>query len=90
LKGEYDKAIQDLDLAIKLKPDYARAFRNRGDAYRGKGDRDRAIADYKQALSLNPNDALKEDIEKALAELEPSAKPDAPDGAAPKPDGATP
>jgi tetratricopeptide (TPR) repeat protein len=90
LKEEYDKAIQDLDLAIKLKPDYARAFRNRGDAYRGKGDRDRAIADYKQALSLNPNDALKEDIEKALAELEPSAKPDAPDGAAPKPDGATP
>lgn len=90
LKGEYDKAIQDLDLAIKLKPDYARAFRNRGDAYRAKGDRDRAIADYKQALSLNPNDALKEDIEKALAELEPGAKPDAPNGAAPKPDGATP
>jgi tetratricopeptide (TPR) repeat protein len=83
LKQDYDKAIQDLDLAIKLKPDYARALRNRGDAYRGKGDRDRAIADYRQALSLSPDDALKKDIEKALAEFESSAKPDGPNGTTP-------
>ena len=32
-KGDYDRAIQDYDQAIRLKPDYAIAFNNRGDAY---------------------------------------------------------
>src|SRR5258707_5821265 len=29
-KAQYDRAIQDLDQAIKLDPDYAAAFSNRG------------------------------------------------------------
>src|SRR5262249_38751328 len=32
-KGEYDNAIQDYDQSIKLNPNYARAFNNRGVAY---------------------------------------------------------
>src|SRR6516164_1013951 len=35
-KREYDRAIQDLDQAIKLDPNLALAFANRGDAYRNK------------------------------------------------------
>src|SRR2546429_5742743 len=47
-KGDYDRAIQDYDQAIRLKPDYPTAFNNRGDAYHAKGDYDRAIQDYDQ------------------------------------------
>jgi tetratricopeptide (TPR) repeat protein len=32
-KHDYDRAIQDFDQVIKLKPDYADVFYNRGDAY---------------------------------------------------------
>lgn len=51
----YDRAIQDYDQAIRLKPDYAEAFSNRGIAYYDKGHYDRAIEDYDQAIRLNPN-----------------------------------
>ena len=77
-KGEYDRAIQDLDQAIKLKPEYSRAFRNRGDAYRKKGDLDHASADYQKALSLNPSDSLRKDIQTALEELGEAGKATAP------------
>ena len=42
-KGQYDRAIEDLDQAIRLNPNYAAAFNNRGSAYSAKGDLDRAI-----------------------------------------------
>jgi len=45
-KGQYARAIQDYDQAIKLDPNYAIAFRNRGIAYDEKGQYDRAIRDY--------------------------------------------
>ncbi len=54
-KGEYDRAIQDYDQAIELKPDHALAFNNRGFAYHEKGEYDRAIADYDRAIQLNPD-----------------------------------
>src|SRR5260370_22252704 len=57
-KYEYDRAIQDLDQAIKLDPDNALAFVNRGDAYRNKREYDHAIRDYDQAIKLDPNDAI--------------------------------
>ena len=40
--------------AAKLDPRLARAWSNRGAAYRGKGDDTRAIANYEQALRLDP------------------------------------
>ena len=55
---EYDRAIQDYDQAIRLNPNYASAFNNRGLAYVNKGDNDRAIQDYDQAIKLNPNDTV--------------------------------
>lgn len=56
LKGDYDKAIQDLDESIRLNPDYAGAHNNRGHAYLGKGEYDRAIQDFEQAIRLKPDD----------------------------------
>ncbi|WP_395020952.1 tetratricopeptide repeat protein [Dongia sp.] len=55
-KGDYDKAIQDLDEAIRLKPGEASAYNNRGIAYAGKGEYDRAIQDFDQAILLKPDD----------------------------------
>jgi tetratricopeptide (TPR) repeat protein len=56
-KGQYDRAIQDYDQAIKLNPNHANTFSNRGLAYDDKGQHDRAIQDYDQAIKLNPNHA---------------------------------
>jgi Flp pilus assembly protein TadD len=36
-KGQHDRAIQDLDQAIRLNPNDAMAFSNRGNAYFRKG-----------------------------------------------------
>src|SRR5260221_354658 len=55
LKGQYDRAIQDYDQAIKLNPKFAKAFANRGGAYFSKGQYDRAIQDYDQAIKLDPS-----------------------------------
>jgi tetratricopeptide (TPR) repeat protein/predicted small secreted protein len=56
-KAVYDRAIADFTQAIRLDPDNATAYSERGDAYEGKGEYDRAIADHTQAIRLNPNDA---------------------------------
>ena len=53
-KGDYDRAIQDYDKAIKLNLDFAEAYFNRGLAYAEKGDYDRAIQDYDKASELRP------------------------------------
>jgi lipoprotein NlpI len=54
-EGDYDKAIQDYDQAIRLLPDYEGAYNNRGNAYARKGDYDRAMQDFNQAIRLNPD-----------------------------------
>jgi tetratricopeptide (TPR) repeat protein len=56
-KGDYDRAIRDLDDAILLNPRNSTAFNNRGYAYEHKGDPDRAIRDYDEAVRLNPKNA---------------------------------
>ena len=52
------KAIEYLNNAIKLQPDYARAYGNRGIAYSGLGNHQRAIEDFNEAIRLNPEDAI--------------------------------
>lgn len=55
-----DEAIlPDLDEAIRLDPKSAAAFMGRGEAYEKQGDRDRAVADYRQALTLDPEEKVK-------------------------------
>jgi len=56
-QDDYDQAITDWDRSIHLKPDYARAYINRGTVYQKQGQRDKAIADFRKALefSTDPN-----------------------------------
>ena len=45
-KRELDRALADLEEAIKLDPTYPCSFSNRGRVFAFKGDLDRAMADY--------------------------------------------
>lgn len=57
-KGQFDRAIQDYDQAIKLKPDHASAFNNRCWERAIEGQQlEAALADCNEALRLRPNDA---------------------------------
>src|SRR5262245_47640354 len=58
LAGEhrYDEAIAEYNMAIRLRPDYAEAYNDRGHSYHWKGGNgDRAIADFTRAIELRPN-----------------------------------
>lgn len=50
-----ERAIEYLNQAISLKPDYADAYRIRGRAYADLDDYKSAIDDYKKAISLEPD-----------------------------------
>jgi tetratricopeptide (TPR) repeat protein len=54
----FDRSISDFNQAIRLDPNNAIAYRERGKVYDDKGDYDRGIADCNQAIRLNPNYAL--------------------------------
>jgi tetratricopeptide (TPR) repeat protein len=56
LKGDYDRALQDYDQAIRLNHNNANAYNNRGIIYKIKGEYDRAIEEYSQAIWLSNND----------------------------------
>jgi tetratricopeptide (TPR) repeat protein len=56
-KRQYDRAIQDLDQAIRRDPKYALAYQSRGTAYSLKGENERAIEDFNQAIRLDPKSA---------------------------------
>jgi tetratricopeptide (TPR) repeat protein len=77
--GKYTEAIEEYDRAIRVEPNYAQIYNNRGLAYYAKGDYDRAIADFNQAITLDPRYAeaynnrgrtyyAKGDLDKALAD----------------------
>jgi tetratricopeptide (TPR) repeat protein len=57
-KAVYGRAIADFTQAIRLDPNNANAYTERGAAYADKGDSDRAIADFTQSIRLDPNDAV--------------------------------
>jgi tetratricopeptide (TPR) repeat protein len=56
--GQYDRAIEDLDRAIKLDPNYPDAFNTRALAHIGAGQFEQAIADFDEAIRLDPNYAI--------------------------------
>jgi len=56
--GEYRRAIQDFDQALRLDPGDAFAYNGRGSAYRKLGEYRRAIEDFDQAIRLDPGYAL--------------------------------
>ena len=53
--GQMDKAIEVYSRAIKLNPNYADAYNNRGVTYVEKGNLDHAIEDFNTAIDLKPN-----------------------------------
>ncbi|MDA9968356.1 tetratricopeptide repeat protein [Salibacteraceae bacterium] len=53
--GEYKSAIADFTTAIRLDPDDASAYYNRGLAYDDLGEYKSAIADYTTAIRLDPD-----------------------------------
>jgi tetratricopeptide (TPR) repeat protein len=55
--GDARSAIADLDQAIRLNPNRAAFFRDRGLAHRQNGDLHLAIADLDQAIALDPKRA---------------------------------
>src|ERR687884_170216 len=54
-KGNDGLAIQDLNEAVRLRPDYTIAFYNRGNLYYNMGDHNRAIQDFSEAIRLRPD-----------------------------------
>jgi len=57
-KGDFDEAIVHLSEVIRLNPDYAKGFYNRGIAHGNRRDLEKAIADLDEAIRLNPDFAL--------------------------------
>ena len=55
--NQMKQAFADLDRAIALDPNNARAFRERSIAWRSSGALDRALADASEAVRLDPKDA---------------------------------
>ena len=56
-EAEPKKAIVDFTEAIRLNPDSAEAYVNRGVTYAKKKEYDKAIADYTEAIRFKPDDA---------------------------------
>ncbi|MBS0530246.1 MAG: tetratricopeptide repeat protein, partial [Proteobacteria bacterium] len=86
-KRELDRALADLDEAIKIDPAYACAYTNRGRVFAFKKDLDRAIKDYDEALRIDPAFALaynnrgdawvgKGDARRAMADFDTAIKID--------------
>ena len=50
--GEYHRAIVDFSEAIRLNPEDAEAYGNRGATYCSKGELDKAIADFTELSGL--------------------------------------
>jgi tetratricopeptide (TPR) repeat protein len=54
-RGEFDKALADIDRAVELMPGEAAVFFNRAELFRTQGEKEKAIADYTRALTLAPD-----------------------------------
>ena len=52
--GDIDRAMKDLDEAIRIKPANLIAYINRGNVFAKTGDLDHALADFDSALKINP------------------------------------
>lgn len=80
-KGDYDRAIENYNMAIVLNPNFSEAYFNRGLAYYNKKEFDKAIADYTRSAELDPRNAViynnrgdahyrKQDFDKAILDYD--------------------
>src|SRR5262249_23380295 len=79
MNGDYDRAIADLNEAIRLDPRRTLAYSERGHAYAAKGDHAKAREDYDKAgvpqLALLPDPVLPANKAPAPAAKPPMAAP---------------
>jgi tetratricopeptide (TPR) repeat protein len=54
IKGQYERAIEDYDAAIRFAPDFAVALNNRAWAYYKWGQPAKGLADVEKSLRINP------------------------------------
>jgi Flp pilus assembly protein TadD len=73
--GSLDQAITDFNKAIELKPDYAKAYYNRGITNLLKGDAMVAVADFNKAIQLSNDAKLIESARQRIEEVQKSMKP---------------
>jgi curved DNA-binding protein CbpA/Tfp pilus assembly protein PilF len=78
---DVDWAVAELDEAIRVAPNDARAYRRRGNFWGRRGDTERALVDYAAAIRIDPNDIAtfhdrgvmwqhNGELDKALADLD--------------------
>jgi tetratricopeptide (TPR) repeat protein len=53
--GDTEKAIEEINRAIELKPNYVDSYLQRAVIYKEGGDLFKAVSDYGRAVDLNPN-----------------------------------
>lgn len=53
--GNKQKALEEFQTAIALKPDYGDAYHNLANTYRELGDKNKALENYQKAIQFNPN-----------------------------------
>jgi tetratricopeptide (TPR) repeat protein len=54
-KGDHDRALAEINEAIRLEPKFGYAYKNRGLIYENMGAFDKALADFRTALGLDPD-----------------------------------
>ncbi len=69
-KRYYERAIKANKLALKIKPDYAEAWDNIGNAYSKKREYDKAIDCFKEALEVFKEQGKDKYVEKVKENLE--------------------
>lgn len=73
--GQVDKAMEDLDVAIKMNKQYAKAYLKKGDILLEKEKYQEAIAEYSKVKEFAPQTiGLREKIQKAQLELKKSKR----------------
>ena len=53
--GDYQKAVDDFGVGLRLSPGDAAAFSRRGQAYAGLGQVQHAIDDFRASLAIDPS-----------------------------------
>ena len=55
LKRDFEGALRDYDEAIRLSPNFAEVYNNRGNTRHDQGDLEGALRDYNEAIRLRPD-----------------------------------
>ena len=67
--GKTEDAIKYYDLAVKIKPDWPKAYLQRGYAYLNKGDMENAVQSMKKFLELAPDSPEAEGVKEVINSL---------------------